>query len=90
MGNYLFVLGSVIVGIIATIWVSNHYFLRSRRKSLTPYIQFFTSVFRGVDPSVRDALEIEYKEVQIHDLFEIQFLIANTGERPIRDILRRA
>ncbi|KKL23522.1 hypothetical protein LCGC14_2424550, partial [marine sediment metagenome] len=45
-------------------------------------------VFRGVDPSVRDALKIEYKEVQINDLFEIQFLIANTGERPIRDIIR--
>lgn len=88
MDNFLIALGSVIVGVIASIWVSNHYFRRSKRKSLTPYVQFSTSVFRGVDPSVRDALKIEYKEVQINDLFEIQFLIANTGERPIRDIIR--
>lgn len=87
MDNFLIVLGSVIVGVIATIWVSNHYFRRSRRKSLTPYIQSTTSVFRGVDRSVRESLKIEYKEVQIQDLFEIQFLIANTGERPIRDII---
>lgn len=88
MDNFLIILGSIIVGVIATIWVSNHYFRRSKRKSLTPYIQFSTSVFRGVDPSVREALKIEYKEVQITDLFEIQFLIANTGERPIRDIIK--
>lgn len=88
MDNFLITIGSVIFGVITTILVSNHYFRRSKRKSLTPYIQFSTSVFRGVDSSVRDALKIEYKEVQINDLFEIQFLIANTGERPIRDIIR--
>ena len=87
MDNFLIVLVSIIIGVIATIWVSNHYYRRSKRKSLTPYIQFSTSVFRGVDPSVREAVKIEYKEVQIKDLFEIQFLIANTGERPIRDII---
>ena len=87
MDNFLTALGSIIIGVIATIWISNHYFRRSKRKSLTPYFQFSTSIFRGVDPSVRDALKIEYKEVQINDLFEIQFLIANTGERPIRDVI---
>ena len=88
MDNFLTALVSIIIGVIATIWVSHHYFRRSKRKSLTPYIQFSTSIFRGVDPSVRDALKIEYKGVQINDLFEIQFLIANTGERPIRDVIR--
>lgn len=87
MDNFLTALGSIIVGVIATIWVSNHYFRRSKKKSLTPYIQFSTSVFRGVDPSVRDSLKIEYKEVKINDLYEIQFLVANTGERAIRDII---
>jgi len=88
MDNFLIALGSIIVGVIATIWVSNHYFRRSKRKSLTPYIQFSTSVFKGVDQSVRDSLKIEYKEVKINDLFEIQFLIANTGEKAIRDIIQ--
>ena len=88
MDNFLTALGSIIVGVIATIWVSNHYFRRSKKKSLTPYIQFSTSVFRGVDPSVRDSLKIEYKEVKINDLYEIQFLVANTGERAIRDIIQ--
>ncbi len=88
MENFLITLGSVIFGVIATILVSNHYFRRSKEKSLTPFIQFSTSIFRGVDSSVRDALKIEYKGVPIKDLFEIQFLIANTGERPIRDVIR--
>jgi hypothetical protein len=87
MNSFFLSLGSIIVGVIATIWVSNHYFRRSTRKSLTPYIQFYTSVFRGVDPAVREALKIAYKGVPITDLFEIQFLIANTGERSIRDLI---
>lgn len=78
---------SLLVGIIVTILVSNHYFRRSTRKSLTPFIQFSSSVFQGIDSAVKDSLNIEYNQVKINDLFEIQFLIANTGERAIRDII---
>jgi len=88
MDNFLTAIVSIVICILATILVSNHYFRRSKKKSLTPYIQFSTSVFRGVVSSIRDSLKIKYKEVEIKDLFEIQFLIANTGERAIRDIIK--
>lgn len=87
MDSLLISIGSLIVGAIVTIWVSSYYFRRSRRKSLTPFIQFSTSVFRGVDPSLRDSLKIDYKGTPVTDLFEIRFLIANNGERPIRDLI---
>ena len=80
-------LASLIVGVVATVWVSRYYFKRATDKSLTPYLQFMSSVFDGVDSSVREALKIAYKGTAVTELLEVQFLIANTGERPIRDVI---
>jgi hypothetical protein len=80
-------IGSLIIGIVATVWASNYYFRKSLKKSLTPYIQYYASPFRGIDPSVRKDLGITYQGNSVDDLFEIQFLIANTGDKAIRDII---
>ena len=87
MGNLAISLGSLIIGVVATIWVSRYYYKRSTNKALTPYLQFFSSLFDGVDPSVRESLKIAYKGTAVTELLEAQFLIANSGERPIRDII---
>lgn len=80
-------LASLIIGVVATVWVSRYYFKRTTDKSLTPYLQFMSSLFNGVDPSVRESLKIDYKGTAVTELLEVQFLIANTGERPIRDVI---
>lgn len=79
--------GSLILGIAATVVVSRYYFQRSFVKSLTPYIQFSSSPLRGIDPKVREQVEVKYQGHKIENLFEIQFLIANTGDKAIRDII---
>ena len=81
-------IASLILGVVATVWVSRYYFKRTVDKALTPYIQFSSSLFEGVDPSVRQALTIDYKGTSVKELLEIQFLIANTGERPIKDLIK--
>jgi hypothetical protein len=80
-------LASLIIGVVASVWVSHYYFKRTTDKSLTPYLQFMSSLFDGVDPSVRESLKIAYKGTAVTELLDVQFLIANTGERPIRDVL---
>jgi hypothetical protein len=80
-------LASLIIGVVTTVWVSRYYFKRTTDKSLTPYLQFISSLFDGVDLSVRESLKIAYKGTAVTELLEVQFLIANTGERPIRDII---
>lgn len=87
MNDLVISIGSLIIGIVATVWASNYYFRKSLKKSLTPYIQYYASPFRGIDPSVRKDLGITYQGNSIDDLFEIQFLIANTGDKAIRDII---
>ena len=83
MNDLVISIGSLIVGVVA----SRYYFKRTVDKSLTPYIHFSSSLFDGVDPSVRESLKIAYKGTPVNELLEIQFLIANTGERSIRDVI---
>jgi hypothetical protein len=87
MSSLALSIGSLIVGVLATTWISRYYFKRTVGKALTPYMQFHSSLFDGVDPSVRESLKIAYKGTAVSELTEVQFLIANTGERPIRDLL---
>ena len=87
MNDLAISIGGLIVGVVATVLVSRYYFKRTFDKSLTPYVQFDSSLFEGVDPSVRESLKIAYKGTPVNELLEIQFLVANTGERPIRDVI---
>jgi hypothetical protein len=80
-------IGSLLIGVLATVLVSRYYFRRTVDKGLTPYLQFISSLFEGVDPSVRESLKIAYKGTAVTELLEVQFLIANTGERSIRDVI---
>jgi hypothetical protein len=77
----------LIVSVLATVWVSRYYFRRTVAKGLTPYLQFSSPLFNSVDPAVRDSLKITYKGLAVTELLEVQFIIANTGERPIRDVI---
>lgn len=81
---------SLLGGVIATVVVARYYFLRTvakSKKSLTPYIDFFSELLDGIDQEVRRALSIKYQEIEVENLIEVQFLVANTGEKPIRDVI---
>lgn len=87
MNDLVVSLGSLIVGVVATVWVSAYYFRRSLTKSLTPYVQFTSKPFQGISADVRKALQVTYSGVPVEDLYEVQFVIANTGDKAIRDLI---
>jgi hypothetical protein len=87
MSGLLISIFGIAVGIIVTVLVSRHFFKRSLKKSLTPYIQFHSSPLTRIDPKVREQLEVKYQGQIIDNLHEIQFLVANTGDSSIRDII---
>jgi len=76
----------ILIGVIATVIVSRYYYLRSFDKQLTPYIVHSGSVL-GINPSVRELLKVYYKGVEINELFELRIMIANDGQRAIRDCI---
>jgi hypothetical protein len=87
MNELLVAFVSLVIGVAATLIVGHYYFRRTTDKGLTPFLHFSTSLFRGIAPEVRQALRIEYRGVPVDELLEMQFLIANTGERAIHDVI---
>jgi len=88
MSTILVTVGSLVIGVVATFVVGRYYFRRSVAKHLSCYVQFAAPVFAGMDPDVRKQLKIFYKDLEVDDLYELQFAVINDGERPIRDCLR--
>jgi hypothetical protein len=87
MSELFVALLSLVIGVAATLFVGHYYFRRTVDKALTPFLHFSTSLFRGIAPEVRQALRIEYRGVPVEELLEMQFLVANTGERAIHDVI---
>jgi hypothetical protein len=88
MENTLIALASIFIGVATTFFASRHYYRRSVDKELTPFIQMQSNVLSSIDKEVKSDLHIEYKGVKVENLQQVQFLIANTGERAIRDMIK--
>lgn len=67
--------------------MSSYYFKKSVKKSLTPYLQFLSYPFRGIDSEVKKELNVTFRDNPVENLLELQFVIANTGDKAIRDII---
>ena len=85
--NFLIGLGGVILGIATTLFVARYYYKRSIYKRLNIYVHFSTSILDGIDSSTRSDINVSYRGTTIDDLFQLQFFVANEGNRPIRDLL---
>jgi len=88
MLNVFLTLLGILIGVTVTALVGRHYFRRTTDRSLTPFVHLFSSVLSDIDPEVRSELKILFHEQQIDDLTHIQLLIANTGNRAIRDCIK--
>ena len=88
MVNVFLSLLGIVVGVTATALVGRHYFRRTTDRSLTPFVHLSSSVLSDIDPEVRSELKIQFHDQQIADLTHIQLLIANTGNRAIRNCIK--
>lgn len=88
MEDFFIAIVSILIGIGATFFASRHYYRRSVDKELTPFIQLQSNVLSHIDEEVKSDLHVEYNGVKVESLQQLQFLIANTGERAVRDIIK--
>lgn len=77
----------IVVGVIATVVVAHYYFRRTTRKSLGVYEILSTQIFAGIEKSVRDQLKFTFRGHEVQDLQQVEFLIANDGERAISHVI---
>lgn len=85
MSFFVLPIMGIVIGIVATIIVTRYYFQRSIDKRLTPYIHSVSRVLAGIHKSVRADLRVLYRDEEVSDLTEFQFIITNDGQRSIRD-----
>lgn len=89
MGTIILTIISIVIGAFASYWSSRIFFRRGlTKKEITPYLDFSTKIFSGIEPNLKRNLEITYKDVKVNNLYQVQFLIANTGGKPIRDFIQ--
>lgn len=77
-----------VLGIVIGYFISKYFYDKSINKQLTPFIDITSSIFTDLDEEVKKVLNIEFKGRKVNNLTEVQFLIANTGDRAIRDIIK--
>ncbi|MDD5296196.1 MAG: hypothetical protein PHU46_04725 [Rhodocyclaceae bacterium] len=78
----------IVIGIISTFAVSHYYFRRSVNKRLSVYALMSSRVFSGIDASVRKHLKFLFHEDEISELQQIEFIVANDGERAISNCIQ--
>jgi len=88
MGNMIWNLIFFLIAVIITFLVTRHFYLRSVDKELVPFLQFQSDVLDQIDDEVKSDLEIKYKGIKVDRLQQIQFLVANTGEKAIKELIK--
>jgi hypothetical protein len=77
----------LIVGIAVTVAVARYYYQRSTHKRLAAYLLLSNHIFGGIESEFRKELRFTFRETEVVDLHQIEFLIANDGERSISSLI---
>jgi hypothetical protein len=77
----------IVIGVLATVAVGRYYYIRSMKKSITPYLVLNTRVFAGIDEEVRKELHFSFKGKEVKELQFLEFLVVNDGERAISNLI---
>lgn len=77
----------VVIGVFATILVARYYFIRTTNKKLSVFVTLNNRVFAGIESQVRQKLEFRYNHEDINELQQIDFIVANEGDKAIRDCI---
>jgi len=89
MNNTLFTIITTLIGMFVTFIVAFYFYKKTFKFKLTPFLLFYSSPLDDIDKEVLKDLEIKYKTTKINNLLEIQFLIANTGDKAIKNIIEQ-
>jgi hypothetical protein len=77
----------LIIGALVTILVARYYFQRSVSKKLSLYRLLNSFVFDDIAQDVRNQLQFRFQDREVKELQQVIFLVANDGERAIRDVI---
>lgn len=78
----------IILGGILSYIISRFYYKKSiKTKSLSVFVDFISSILDDIDPEVKTKLKVNYKDNEVEQLYQIQLVIANSGDFAIRGLI---
>lgn len=78
---------TTVIGVTVAVLAARHYYTRSVKHRLAIYWLPSPSVFYGADPDIMRDLAIQFRSQPVRELAVTEFLIANEGADPIRNVL---
>lgn len=88
METFIGTIAGIIFGGLITVWASRYFYKKSiKSKNLACFVQYVSEILTDIDPDVKNNLEVDFKGQKVESLYQVQFVIANTGDIPIRDII---
>src|SRR6476620_7191576 len=89
MDTLLGTLAGILFGGLISYFISKFYYKKTIKiKTLSCYVQYISEFLTDIDEDVKKKLEIDYEGQKVNSIYQVQFIIANTGDFPIRDIIR--
>jgi hypothetical protein len=84
LNTIFFILGSIV-----TWYFSYRYYKKTVRKTeLIPFIDYSSDILNTIDPEIKNRIKITYEDEIVNDLYELKFVVANTGNEAITNIKR--
>ena len=89
IGIILSIVG-IILGALISYWISRYFYrIGIKKATLNSYLHFCTKAFSKLeDESLNEKLQVFYDGIKVNNLFQAQFVIVNTGDQPIRNIVK--
>ncbi len=89
METFIGTLAGTLFGGLISFLISRFYYKKGlKKKTLSCYVQYISEILTDIDPEVKQRLVIDFEGRKVDSLYQVQFIIANTGDLPIRDVIR--
>jgi hypothetical protein len=89
METFIGTIIGIVFGGTLTFLASRHYYKKGiKTKSLHCFVQYISEILTDIEPEVKKKMHIDYDGQDVDSLYQVQFIIANTGDYPIRDLIK--
>lgn len=76
------------VPVLVTWYLAMYFHRRSRDRTLSLYVKLFAAALSGLSKDDRAQFRLNFKGVDVEDLHQLEFVVANTGELAIQHTLQ--
>lgn len=89
MNTFIGTIAGILFGGILTFIASKYFYKKSIKiKKLSCFVQYVSEILTDIEPDLKKQLLVKYNGQIVDSLHQVQFIIANTGDRPISNLIK--